>query len=851
MACSRTKDSFTSRLYHQTVSQFNPLFNGEQALLKGEQTLARNNKDDFSKILRVFPIGTEEDAASVKPDMDKAIEKATKVIQKHSMMIRNDQKNDFIDDSYLLIGKARFYNYEHLAALETFNYIIQQFPESKVFTEAVLWAGKTESALGNNFAAKDRFESIYRSEDLPKKLKAQAFASYAQLEIDKGNHMGAYQLLEQAVERSSSKAEKVRWTFIMGQLQVKLGNGYKASQLFEQVVKKGPPYELLFQAQLARARNYDVDLQDPSRVFKDLQAMIRDEKNYDNRDQIYYVMAELAERIGDEARMEEYLKQSVKVSTTNAEQKGLSFFKLAETNFRNSLYPVAAAYYDSAYSNLPSTNENYKEVETKKQSLAGLVENLNIIATQDSLLMLAGMGEKQRLKKIQSIIDKEEEEQERSRQEEQNLLNNPPAGGDNSIAQAGQNAIQGGSWYFYNQNLRSTGVRDFRNRFGNRKLEDDWRRKDKQQAIVFQEEGENPSDSSEVGETGETPAKEGDKLSQYLANVPSGEKAIAEAHRKIMVASMNIGDIYRNDLKDLPASEKQFKDLLIRYPDIEERPRIWYTLYRINVALEDQADAEKYKALIMQSYPDSEYAALVSGKGLKDPEANPVSRQYYRKTYDMWKAGNLKKAVLMADSGITAFTNTAEAPQFLLIKAYCQGQQQKTTEMETTLRSVVSQYPGTDQASQAQTILDHISQEEEVITTSTSTQPKVAYKTDEKEEHKYLAMVPNTRGLVNNVTIDIITFNNTYFKNVNLNAKSVYISPEEQMVLVSGLPNKQKAMQYFNLIQQQKVLEKNLKPNEIKHFVISNSNFTDLYREKDFSGYMEFFNSTYNQKDKS
>ena len=847
LSCSRTKDSFTSRVYHQMVSQFNPLFNGEQALLKGEQTLARNNQDDFSEILKVFPIGTEEDAASVKPDMDKAIEKATKVIQKHSMMIRNDQKNNFIDDSYLLIGKARYYNYEHLAALETFNYVIQQFPESKVHTEAILWAGKTETALGNYLAAKDRFESIYRDENLDRKLKPLAFASYAQLEIYKGNNTAAYQLLEQAVNRSTAKWQKVRWTFIMGQLQVRLGNGYRASQLFEQVVKKGPPYELLFQAQLARARNYDVDLQDPSRVFRDLEKMLKDEKNYDNRDQIYYVMAEIAQRMGDEAMMEDYLKQSIRVSTTNTAQKGLSYLKLAETNFNNSMYPLAAAYYDSAYTNLPADHEKYEEVETKKESLAGLVENLRVIATQDSLLALANMGEKQRLKKLREIVDKEGEAKERARQEEQNLLNNQPTG-DNSIALAGQGSIQGGQWYFYNQNLRSSGLRDFRNRFGNRKLEDDWRRKDKKSNSDFAEN--DASDTTDLADAGEqdVPKTSDEKVAQYLENIPSTEEEIAAARRKIMVASLNIGDIYRNDLEDLPAAEKQYKELLEEYPTIEEKPRIWYTLYRINVVLEDQPEADKYKQLILSQYPESEYAALLKGGGLKDAEENPVSRQYYAKTYRTFKEGDTRKAMSMADSGLTAFAQTSEAPQFLLLKAYCLGQRRKTTEMETALRAVVAQYPGTEQAQQAQSILDHISQQDDpVASAGDKQQPRVNYQQNAQEEHKYLTLVPNTKGLVNNVTIDIINFNNKYFKNINLNAKSVYISKKEQMVLVSGLPNQQKAMQYFKLLEQQKVLEKNLKPNEIKHFVISNSNFTELYQEKDFSGYLDYFQSSYIQ----
>ncbi|MDZ7845625.1 MAG: hypothetical protein U5L96_01955 [Owenweeksia sp.] len=445
LGCSRSKDTFTSRLYHQMVSKFNPLFNGEQALLKGEQTLADQHKDNFNEILAVFPIGTKEQASSVKPDMDRAIEKATKVIKQHSMMIRSDQKNSFIDDSYMLIGKARYYNREYLEALETFNYILQHFRDSKRYDEAVLWAAKTETALGNNLSAKERFEKIYRSEDLPKDVKAKTFASYAALEMKNGNLMAPFQLLEQAVERTKDKQMKLRWMFIMGQLQARMGNDYKASQLFAEVAKKGPRYELLFQAQLARARSFDVDLQNPKKVFNDLEDMLDDDKNYDNRDQIYFVMAEIAERMDDEALMEEYLKKSIRYSTTNAAQKALSYLKLGNTSFDNKLYPTAAAYYDSSYSNLPPDHKRYPEVERKKQSLAGLVKNLKVIETQDSLLMLANLGTRQRQKKVQDIINKEREAAEEARRQ-QEILENNQALQTNTPTIAGQG--QGGNGIF-------------------------------------------------------------------------------------------------------------------------------------------------------------------------------------------------------------------------------------------------------------------------------------------------------------------------------------------------------------------------------------------------------------------
>ena len=829
------------------VSQFNPLFNGEQALLKGKQKLATSHVDDYDKTLQVFPNGTKESAASVKPDMDKAIEKATKVIQRHSMMIRNDQKNKVIDDSYMLIGKARYYNREYLEALETFNYVIQEFPHSKVHDAAILWAAKTETALGNYLSAKERFEKIYRSEDLSRKLKAETFASYAQLQIDAGSMMAAYQLLEQAVERTRDKQQEVRWLFIMGQLQSQMGNDFEASKIFKQVIKKGPPYELLFQAQLARARNYDVDLQDPEEVFDELKDMLEDDKNLDNKDQIYYVMAEIAEKMGDDELMKDYLKKSVRASTTNATQKALSYLKLAETNFRDKEYPLAAAYYDSSYTSLPATHDLYPSVERKKESLAGLIENLRVIELQDSLLMLAGLSEKQRLEKIRNIIKKEQEEAERKEWQEQNRMNSL-AGADNSMALAGQSAIQGGKWYFYNQNLRSSGVRNFMNRFGNRELEDNWRRKEKNSMASFEER---PQDGAEVGENenDELAASAGNREEEYLKSIPQTEEEIQEGHQKIIQAYLNIGNIYKNDLKDQLAAERQFKDLLGRYPDINEKGRVWYTLYRINVAEEDASEADHYKKLILQNLPDSEYAALLNGAPKEDLNSEKMAVAYYKKTYKSFKEGMFRKSLSMADSGISAYASSQQAPQFMLIKAYSLANNGKREKMEETLNALIAEYPQTEQAKEAQRILSHVSSPGEENQNQPAGNNEMAaaedYKVDEQEEHKYIALVPNMKGLVNNVTIDIIDHNKKYFKNLNLNTKSVYISPEQQMVMVSGLPNNRKAMQYFEFLKQQNVLEKNLKPKEIKHFVISNSNFTKVYSKKDFEGYLKFFENKY------
>lgn len=829
-------------------------------MIQGELALKQAHRDDFSTILSVFQEGDKAAASSVKPTMDKAIEKAAKVIQEHSMMIRNDQKNTYIDDSYLLLGKARYYKREYLEALETFNYCVQQYPDSKNYEEARYWAARTETALGNFISAKDKFEKMYRSERLPKRLKGDVFASFGQLEIDQKHYSVAIQLLSQAVEKTKDREKEIRWMFIIGQLHSALGNDYEASEMFRKVIKKGPPYELLFQAQLNRARNYDVDLQDPKIVMDDLRAMLKDDKNYDNRDQIYYVMAEVQAKLDEDGLEEDYLKESVRKSTINNNQKGLSYLKLAENNFDNKVYTVAAAYYDSSFTNIDKENPRFDEIKRKKESLGELVKNLNIIKTQDSLQMLANMGEKQRLRKIEEMVAKEQEAAEEQRREEE-FRNSNPFAQQQSVVANNQASVKGGQWYFYNQNLRSVGVRDFTNQFGSRKLEDDWRRRDKETVNTFDGSKEaNGEDSGNDGGTSVSAEEEANgKVQQYLANVPTSDEAMAKSHVLIIDAFINVGAIYKDNFQDYHAAEVELKELLRRYPDLELKPRVWYMLYRINVLADDKTDAEYYKNLIKKEYPDTEYARLVDGVLAGGEQDASKAKLYYIKTYKSFKQSEYKKALKMSDSGATAFSNTEQGPQFLMIKALSQGKMGKPESMIKTLTVVSNQYASTDQGKEAKRILAQIGSGKEgegktdekakiaVAELNEEKEKESPYKETDGDAHKYILVVPNTKGLVSNMTIAIADFNKKYFKNYQLNTKAIYLNPKEQMIMVSGLIDKKMGLSYVENITQQKVASTGLGGAPVKHFVISNTNFQTFYSTKDFEGYEAYYKEHYSK----
>ena len=220
VGCSRKKDSWTSRTYHQNVSRFNIYFNGEQALIKGKATIENGHKEDYDELLHAFKWGDDQLRQSVIPDMDRAIEKATKVIKTHSMEIKGRQKNKYVIMSYMLIGKARFYKGDYFPALETFNYVINNFETTKIgkplALEAHMWAGWCQLQIGNTYSAENYLKEVYRNKNLDKTLGDDVSAAYAQLYIQEENYEDAYTKLREAILKSDVKEEKMRWIYMLG-----------------------------------------------------------------------------------------------------------------------------------------------------------------------------------------------------------------------------------------------------------------------------------------------------------------------------------------------------------------------------------------------------------------------------------------------------------------------------------------------------------------------------------------------------------------------------------------------------------------------------------------------------------
>ncbi len=166
LSCSTQKDKMLNRKYHALNTKYNVLFNGKEALRIGESIIKSTLEDDFYEILETDPIllkGEKLDQNTIVPGFQKAEDKAVKAIQKHSMKFNGLEKNNKIDEAYLLLGKSRYYDRRFFPAIEAFNFLLDNNIDEAVFIEGRIWREKTNIRLQNNQTAINNLRSLSRS----------------------------------------------------------------------------------------------------------------------------------------------------------------------------------------------------------------------------------------------------------------------------------------------------------------------------------------------------------------------------------------------------------------------------------------------------------------------------------------------------------------------------------------------------------------------------------------------------------------------------------------------------------------------------------------------------------------
>ena len=844
--CSNTKNTASRRAFHNLTSHYNVYFNAREYYNEGVQKIETDLQCDYTEILPVFKVDAPGAADMARGDMESCIQKCGKNILTHSITAKPkkhygrggmDQselefynKPDFckwIDDTYLLMGKANYVAADYDRAESSFRLVTTRFKHEPAKFEAQMWLAKTMSAQKNYTEALEIINKLNADKRHPKKLDRGILMTYADIYIAVRQYDEALEALKKAVEITKNKNKRAWLVYIMGDINRRCGNYNEARQNYLDVIKINPDYATVFNAKINLATVFEQDA-DVDKIISDLQKLARDENNAEYKDQIYYAIAEVYRRSGNIDRALDYYKLSAHESRTNDIQKAKSYLASANIYFDRHDYVNAQKYYDSTMSYLPKTYSDYDEISQKSENLSLLTGYINQANYQDSIQRVAKMPESRRNQIVTQIIAQVAAEEAAANQPQQYY-----SGGDNSygVQYTGQdgNPNFAGKWYLYNTTSLNYGKSEFIKKWGQRRLEDNWRRKNKGSEIFEESEQEAPQDTA-------APAINNKMPEYYLRNLPLTDSAMTISKNIEADSWFAAADVYYEKMDDPAKAIETLLYLNQKNPDHYLMPQSLYTLYKLYNYQGEKSLAEYTKTQLISNYPESGYAKILGDPNYqKNVQARKDSAlSVYNNALNSFQNGMYQNCILLCTNAETQYADLKIAENFYYLEARAHGRMQNIPAMRSVLETFVKRFPKSDLNEAAQNKLSSLNSGRFDIqrfdTLYTAAHYFVlAFKTDNPAAGQ-------TEYLVQKFCAD----NN--FMEYDVSSRD--FTDGFKFVVVSSFANKNTAVDFYRqfVVANYKSLEPEA---DFIPFVINRTNYALVQSQTDMEAYVNFFKLKY------
>jgi tetratricopeptide (TPR) repeat protein len=731
------------------------------------------------------------------------------------------------------------------------NYFMKHRP---AYQEAVLWLARTYIERENYTYAEKFMQQLDESGATQKDVRAQLYGVFAHYYIKRKKYDKAIDPLEKAIELEKDKTKKARYAFILGQIYQNNGQSDMAYQAFERVVKFGPNYEMAFSAKLAMAQNQWLTGKGTAeQAMKNLEKMLKDFKNIDFQDRIYFAMAEIALKQDKLAEAITFYKKSAWYNIGNETQKAESYYQLATLFYETEDYVNAKYYYDSTLLSMNKKDERYEPSQKLKLNLTDIAENIEIITLQDSLLRISQMTEEEQ-KALAAKIKADQAEKQRAiaklnafKDKQRALIQGANAGnvglaGNNRSTPSSGNVTNATSDFFaFDDRKVKRGVREFQRTWGTRTLEDNWRRSSQQNLIA----GSDQIEAAQVIEAAITD----DEVKSILKDVPKTEDEIAAAHRAIENAMYNLGSLYRDRLQQNQKSIEVLEDLIRRYPNTQFQLDALYFLYLANTDLPNAERANYYKNKIINEYPTSTYAKVLLDPSFVNTLLSDEQKlnQFYDETYAQFTSGNYKQAYdRIGQVGQKFGSQHNLQPRFALLSAMCTGNTQGKDKYIENLNQVIAQYPDTPEATRAKEILRLLDAKQASKPGQNRPNMEESKFTFEADKLHYMIVVFEGDVNLNDAKVAVSDYNRNYHKLDKLRISNIYLGNLENkvpIIVIRRYKDFKKAMEYYDSVQ--KNSGDFLSDFDYQIFPVTQNNYRQILRSKSMDGYQEFFELNY------
>ncbi len=840
--CSAEKKTLVSKSYHNLTAHFNAYFLANERMKEIEAAYWQNHEDNYYNILRVFPKVDTVTASGLQEPLEDCIKKA-------SIAIQNHKNSKWVDDSYVLVGKARYYSADFVNAIETFKFVnINSENDDDTRHEALVFLMRTfidYNEQNNAIAVSD----YLRKEKLNKENLKSLYLTRAYLYQQREDFNNMVKNLALAAPLLEKKDHPARYHFIIGQVFQQLGFESLAYENYDKTLKNNPAYELSFYARLNMAQVFELaDEKDVEKNRKYFRNLLKDAKNKEFQDKIYYEMAEFEKEQGNQEIAIEYYKESAKASTNNKRQQSYAFHRLGQIYYEESKqYELAKAYYDSTIAVMPTDEPEYESIRKRQEILADFVLQINTIALQDSLLQLAAMdssvliamAEEQFL--VEQQLAMEQERTARRSASFTNAQDNPFAQRNNSNT----NSASGGTWYFYNPASISTGRANFIRKWGDRPLVDNWRRREAlrgaQRNAIASAEAENAEDSEE--EVMDQQEQQDAFREAFLSRIPFSASAKTEANTQIEEAYYLLGKIYNFNLEEKENAQETFQKLLNRYPESSYTAEVLYFLYIIGNELED-GKGETYKNRLLAEFPNSTYSkTIVNPNYRQESEAlSAALKATYATAFDLYKQQDYKAADSILQTAIHSNPPNDFTDNLTLLRILIMGRTEPLSIYQFSLQEFIEKYPDSELIAYAQNLLQTSRGFETSLLREQGTESFIR---DFDQEHFFVIIFSKASGLADILPQKLDTFSSSKFQALALKSANMNLDDEKAMIMVNEFRNKEDAQGYLQTYQTEADVKNEISDNKVQEFIITKDNFQILYKTKDISSYVSFYEKHY------
>ena len=858
--CSRDRDRWINKKYHLLTARFNPLYNGQVAYDQAIKELSEAHKDDFTQLILLDDWSV---AALNSPPYQKAkraVEKANKTIRGHSMVFKGKQANPAVFDAYLLMGRAQFLMGLDAPASEAFSIVARLSADPNQQVEAQLERVELLARQGNAALAEPILYEVERK-GLPKKWDYRVHRIKARMAIAGQDWLGAAQEASSASALAPRADLKARYAFLAAQLFEKASEPERARRMYEACLKAQPrDYAMLLEAQLRRSLNGGGV--NPKKLFQELHELLREPKNADFADRIYFSLGELAQQWDEEDRAYGYYQQSFAAGRSERPMVlGLAYARHGAMALERQAYARAQVDFDSAALVLPATFMGREGFQKKAKSLKALVEALSLAELGDSLVRLSLRSdadlERQFEVFIANLKKADDAEAERQRRLVQ-LAELRSASAELDAAAPAAGGAAGGGWAVYAPALRAKGAATFRQKFGERPNVDNWRLRSRSSEWMQQTASANKAskpdssegspdgspDSSAEGKSGmlESEGPESRyRVSYYLDQIPRKAHELDSVKQSACVAWSEVAAAYRDGMQEPSKAVAAYRSAVRGCPDHPEAARWWYALYRLHLSLKENLQADETQKELLERFPDSEAAAILGrGNGPRAAEVIPVASAAFLALRDAVSQRRWRDALRAGEAISWPDSERAAAA---LLRAMALGGLEGRAAYADALRKVVADFPSSPQAAAAQTYLAELAavpaQEPPV-----NAENLKLFIAAPAAPHQMLLLIP-TGFDANAIRNTLARIHSVNFADKPLGLRPLPWNDNFELIIVDGFKSAAEALAYRDQIRRNPDLSKTLPMERTAFWPITVPNFSHLYRTKDEAAYRTFVQRNY------